>query len=764
MRVACIGGGPANLYAAILLKKAFPELEIEVYERNRPDDTFGWGVVFSDETLGGFGQADPESFAEIRRSFANWTDIETYLETASGDVACVRSTGHGFCGLSRKRLLQILHARARDLGVRLTFERELRDDAEVGPADLVLAGDGVNSFVRAKHASVFRPTIDWRRCKFAWFGTTRPLEAFTFVFRRNEHGLFQVHAYPFQVGQRGRETLSTWIVECHETAWKHAGFEHATEAETVRALEDLFAPDLAGHPLLTNKSVWRSFPVVRCATWRHGRTVLLGDAAHTAHFSIGSGTKLAMEDAMALVDALREHGLAAVDRALAAYEARRMDEVARVQRAARTSMEWFENSARYVDQHPLAFTFNLMTRSKRITYDNLRVRDPELVRRVTEHFAEANGVPRNSSGRAPAPIFAPFTLRGLTLANRIVVSPMCQYSAESGTVGEWHLVHLGSRAVGGAGLVMTEMTDVSPEGRITHGCAGLYADAHVVAWKRVVDFVHAHSQAKIGIQLAHAGRKGSCNLPWEGDDPLRDGRAWTTLAPSAVPFEPDWPAPRAMTRADMDEVRDDFVAATRRAVRAGFDLVELHFAHGYLLSSFLSPAANKRTDAYGGAFENRARFPLEVFEAVRAAWPAEKPLAVRVSASDWLPAGQGTTIEETVELARLLKARGCDLLDVSSAGNTPDSPVEYGRMYQVPFAEQVRYAAGIAVMAVGGIQGADHANTILAAERADLVALARAHLVDPYLTLRASTSYEHADHPWPKQYLPARPRPRSEGK
>ncbi len=784
MRVACIGGGPAGLYFAILLKKARPAAEVVVYERNKPDDTFGWGVVFSDETLGGFEQADPESYAEIRRRFAYWTDIETYLEVAPGRMECVRSTGHGFCGLSRKALLQIFHARARELGVRLEFEREVRDESDIeidgGPADLVLACDGINSFVRTKHAAHFRPELEWRKCKFAWFGTTKPLEAFTFVFRANEHGLFQVHAYPFQ---RGAETLSTWIVECHEDVWKRAGLEHASEQETVRVLEDLFAPELDGHPLLTNKSVWRAFPVIRCGTWVRGNTVLLGDAAHTAHFSIGSGTKLAMEDAIELAAALRASEYEA-PAALRRYEEHRRNDVARLQRAARTSMEWFENSARYVKQRPLAFTFNLMTRSKRITYDNLRQRDPELVRRVTAEFASENGLPPGTPGsslasvssgtrqesarlepgvpgeNAPPPLFAPLTLRSLRLENRIVVSSMCQYSAVDGTVGDWHLVHLGSRAIGAAGLVMSEMTDVSAESRITLGCAGMYSDEHERAWKRIVDFVHANSPAKIGMQLAHAGRKGSCNLPWEGDDPLRDARAWPTIGPSALPFAPDWPVPRAMTRADMTAVRDDFVSATRRTARAGYALRELHDAPGYRLSSFLAPAARPRPDEYGGTLANRLRFPLELFEAVRAAWPAEKPLAVRVSATDWLPAGEGITIEETVEITRTLRARGLDLIDVSSAGNTPRSPVEYGRMYQVPFAERLRHEVQMPVMAVGGIEGADHANTILAAGRADLCALARAHLVDPYLTLHASTTHEHHGFPWPKQYLPAKPRPR----
>jgi anthraniloyl-CoA monooxygenase len=800
MRIACVGGGPAGLYFAILMKQAFPEVDLRVVERNRADDTFGFGVVFSDETLGNFEAADPESFEQIRASFASWTDIETWVGATS-----VRSTGHGFCGLARRRLLEIFQTRCQSLGVRLEFQREIADEIEIGRTDLVLACDGVNSFLRQKHAASFRPTIEWGKCRFAWFGTTRPLEAFTFVFRASEHGLFVVHAYPYQ---RGDEPLSTWIVECHEDTWRRAGLEAMDETRSARFFERLFADRLLGHPILTNRSTWRSFPTISCASWRHENVVLVGDAAHTAHFSIGSGTKLAMEDAIALVEAFRRVGLRDVPRALAAYEAARRDEVLRLQRAARTSREWFEAAGRHARQDPLQLTFNLMTRSKRITYDNLRLRDPELVRRVDAWFAAQEGagpvsggetnastpsraqggtgdfeksrasdtqpssasegeVDRSSahekgsaSDRASAPMFTPLRLRGLELANRVVVSPMCQYSAVDGTVGEWHLVHLGSRAIGGAGLVMGEMTDVSSEGRITLACAGMYSDEHAAAWKRIVDFVHARSCAKIGLQLAHAGRKGSCTLPWEGDAPLQDARAWPTMGPSAVPFAAGWPKPRAMDRADMDRVREQFVAATRRALAADFDLVELHMAHGYLLSSFLSPLANLRTDEYGGALDQRMRYPLEVFDAVRAAWPADKPLAARISATDWLDDEGGLTIEDSLALARELKAHGCDLIDVSSAGNVPHSKPDYGRMYQVPFAERIRNEVGIRVMAVGAIQGADHVNTILAAGRADLCALARAHLSDPYLTLRAAVQYEHLEQDWPKQYLAVRPRPK----
>ncbi|APR87163.1 Anthraniloyl-CoA monooxygenase [Minicystis rosea] len=746
MRIVSIGGGPAGLYFALLMKKAKPEADITVLERNRPDDTFGWGVVFSDETLGNFEREDPESMARIRASFRYWGEIETHY---GGEV--VTSTGHGFCGLSRKSLLRILQDRARELGVKLEFGHEVRDlDALRREADLVIGADGVNSGVRARYAEFFQPSLDHRKCKFSWLGTDKTLRAFTFVFEENEHGLFQVHAYPFEEGR------STWIVECREETWKKAGLDGATEEDTVRYCEKLFAKYLDGHRLLSNRSVWRTFPTVVNARWHHENVVIVGDAAHTAHFSIGSGTKLAMEDAIALVDTFKKHGTRDVPAALAAYQAARYDETRRLQRAAQTSLEWFETSARYQKQDPVLFSFNLMTRSKRITYDNLALRDPALVQRATERFAEATGAPREPSGKAPAPMFTPFALRGLSLANRIVVSPMCQYSAVDGVPTDWHLVHLGSRAVGGAGLVITEMTDVSPEGRITHGCAGLWGDAHEAAYKRIVDFVHGNSAAKIGIQLAHAGRKGSCTRPWEGDRPLRaDEGAWETIGPSALPFDDGWHTPREMTRADMERVIADFAEATRRSLRAGFDLVELHMAHGYLLSSFLSPLSNRRTDAYGGSLENRARFPLEVLDAVRAAWPADKPVSVRISATDWVPDG-GMTIEESVILARWLAARGCDVVDVSSGGNSPDSEIVYGRMYQVPFAEQIRYEAGVPTMAVGAIQGADHANTVLAAERADLCALARPHLSDPYLTMHAAVRYGHADQPWPDQYLAVR--------
>ncbi|MCK6479716.1 MAG: bifunctional salicylyl-CoA 5-hydroxylase/oxidoreductase [Planctomycetaceae bacterium] len=750
MNIVSIGGGPAGLYFSILAKRAFPEARIRVFERNRADDAFGWGVVFSRETLDHFREADPESYDAIRAAFVYWDDIETF----HGGARTV-SRGHGFCGFSRKRLLNILQERAAGLGVEIRFEKEVDDPAAFRDADLVVAADGVNSRVRERLAAHFRPEIRWGTCRFAWLGTDLPMRAFTFVFRRNDHGLFQVHAYPYE------RNLGTWIVECDEATWRRAGLDTASEAETIAYCEGLFREDLRGHRLMANRSLWRSFPLVTCAKWSHGNVVLLGDAAHTAHFSIGSGTKLAMEDAISLVTAMREYGSGDPAAVLAAYEEARRPEVARIQRAARTSQSWFEESERWMKQDPIPFTFNLMTRSKRITWGNLRQRDPALVDRTAEWFRKQAGAPRTSEGLAPPPAFTPFRLRGLEIPNRIVVSPMCQYSAVEGVPQDWHLVHLGSRAVGGAGLVFTEMTDVSPEGRITRGCAGIWNDGQAAAWRRIVAFVHGNSRSRIGMQIAHAGRKASCSLPWEGDAPLAAG-GWETMGPSALPFREGWPVPREMTRADMDRVREDFVAAAVRAAGAGFDLLEVHAAHGYLLSSFTSPLSNRRTDGYGGPLENRMRFPREVVRAVRAAWPADRPLAVRISASDWVEEG-GVTPAESVAMARMLKEDGVDVIDVSSGGNSPESKVDYGRMYQVPFADRIRHEAGIPVIAVGAIQGVDHANTILAAGRADLVAMARPHLADPHLALHAAAETGFQDMPWPNQYLAAKPRPRRGG-
>ncbi len=746
MKVVSVGGGPAGLYFSILMKKAFPQTEISVYERNRPEDTFGWGVVFSRETLGNLEAADAESYREVSARFAYWDDIETHY---GGRV--VTSRGHGFCGLARRELLMILQQRAASLGVKLAFQHEVKTLEELPPADLILGADGVHSWVREALTAQLRPTIQWGKARFCWLGTTLPLKAFTFHFKQSPHGLFQVHAYPFN------PTTSTWIVECHEDVWRRAGLENATEEQTVAFCEALFAQELKGHKLLPNKSIWRTFPTLSLERWFHRNVVMMGDAAHTAHFSIGSGTKLAMEDAIALAAAFREKGVADVPGALAAYEAARRPEVIRLQKAARTSLEWFENSARYVKQPPEQFSFNLMTRSRRITWENLRKRDAALVAEVDALISRQAGL----DGAAPRPpAFTPYTVRGLTLPNRIVLSPMCQYLAKDGLPDAWHLVHLGSRAIGGAGLLLAEMTAVNPEARITPGCTGLWTDAQGAAWRKVVDFVHERSPAKIGIQLGHAGRKGSRQTPQDGDGLLRPGQ-WQTVGPGDEPFAPDWDSPRPLTPAELAALKGDYVAAARRALAAGFDWLELHFAHGYLVSSFLSPLTNRRTDGYGGSLEKRARLARELTVAVREVWPSHLPLSVKLSVTDWV-GERGMTLEDSVLLSRWLKEDGADVIVPSSGFNVPAPLPEFGRMFQLPFAERLRYEADVPVMAVGGITSVDQVSTIVGAGRAELCAIARAHLTDPYLALHAADELGLGSAYWPEAYErrlpPQRPR------
>ncbi|HKS16682.1 MAG TPA: bifunctional salicylyl-CoA 5-hydroxylase/oxidoreductase [Planctomycetota bacterium] len=728
MNMVVVGGGPAGLLFSILMKKEDPNHVVTVIERNRSDDTFGFGVVFSDAALDSIADVDRPVHDAITKSFFHWDDIHIHFK---GEV--LKSTGHGFSGLSRKTLLNILQRRAEEVGVRQVFQTEVADLAQHRDADLILAADGANSTIRAKYADAFKPTIDWRPNRFVWLGTTFPFTAFTFYFKENEHGLWRVHAYRYD-----REH-STFIVETTEAAWRKAGLENATEDATIAFCEKLFAKELAGHRLLKNRSLWRSFPIIRCGSWRHGNIALAGDSAHTAHFSIGSGTKLAMEDAIALRDALLEKR--DVPMALESYEKVRLPQVESYQRAAQVSLQWFEDTERYVGLEPVQFGFSLLTRSLRVSHENLRKRDPAYVASIDTWFAKKSP--------APPPLFTPYKLRGLELENRVVVSPMCQYSAEDGTPDDWHLVHLGSRAMGGAGLVFTEMTDVSREGRISPGCTGMYKPEHADAWKRIVDFVHARSRAKIGLQLAHAGRKGSTRLAWEGmDEPLAEGN-WPIYSASPIPWHPHSQVPREMTRADMDKVRDDFARAATMAEACGFDILELHFAHGYLLSSFITPLSNQRKDAYGGSLENRMRFPLEVFDAVRRAWPDAKPISVRISATDWVPGGIGAA--DSVEIARMLKARGCDIIDVSAGQTVPYSKPAYGRQFQTPFAERIRIEAGIPTMTVGNISSFADVNSILAAGRADLCVLARAHLWDPYWTRHAARELGHPL-PWPDPY------------
>lgn len=746
MKIAVLGGGPAGLYFSVLMKKARPDCEVVVVERNRHRDTFGWGVVFSDGTLGNFQRADPETYAAITSSFVHWDAIDTCFK--NGEV--IRSGGHGFCGLARVRLLEILQDRALALGVTIAFETEhegLATPAAQG-ADLVVAADGVNSKVRAQLGEVFSPTIVEGKAKYIWLGTNRRLAAFTFYVRENEHGLFMVHAYPFDAAN------STFIVETDVETWRRAGLDAMRSEESVAYCERLFATELAGHSLMSNKSTWLSFREVKCARWWADNVVLIGDAAHTAHFSIGSGTKLAMEDSIALCEALlREETVPA---ALQAYHAARWLEVAKLQRAARVSQRWFEEVRRYKDLEPQQFVLSMMTRSKRVTYENLRVRDQGYVGELDQWFAGKAGCAGQEP--APPPMFTPLQLRGLTLQNRVVVSPMCQYSAEDGTPGEWHLVHLGACAVGGAGLVMTEMTNVTPEGRISRGCAGMWAPEHVAGWRRVVDFVHAHSTAKIGIQLGHAGPKGSVEHPWEGAD-VGLAAGWELLGPSPVAYAPGFAVPKAMTPDDMARLCACYQRAAEMSEQAGFDLVEIHMAHGYLLAAFISPLTNLRTDAYGGSLAGRMRFPLQVLAAVRAAVPKHKPVSVRISATDWIEGGLGE--EEAVEIARMLAAHGCDLVDVSAGQTTPAArPEIYGRMFQTHLSDRIRHEAGVTTIAVGAIQDWDQINTIIASGRADLCALARPHLLDPHFTLRAAAeqNYRGPGVTWPPQYLAARPR------
>jgi anthraniloyl-CoA monooxygenase len=737
-RIVCVGGGPAGLYAAILLRKALPSVRVEVYERNRPDDTFGWGVVFSDETMGNFRAADPESHAAIVASFHHWDDIAIHFRGRR-----FLSRGHGFAGISRRRLLNLLQQRAAQLGVHQAFEHPLADPGSLQDADLIIAADGANSLIRTAGAAVFEPDIEVRKCRYIWLGTTQKFAAFTFAFEQTEHGWFQIHAYQFS------DELSTVIVETREETWRAHGLEGANTADSIAFCERLFAAYLDGHRLQSNAnhlrgSAWLNFNRVLCKRWHQGKTVLIGDAAHTAHFSIGSGTKLAMEDAIALVQHLgATHDL---DAALGSYQRERSVEVLKLQSAARNRMEWFENVARYVHLPPEQFAYSLLTGSQRIGHESLKARDPDFVAHYERWLAAQEQItPR-------PPMFLPFKLRGMQLVNRVVVSPMAQYCATDGVPDDWHLVHYGHRALGGAGLVYTEMTCVSAEGRITPGCTGLWNERQREAWKRIVQFVHSRSPAKFCLQLGHSGRKGSTQLGWEKmDHPLaRDN--WPILAPSPLPYyESVSQLPRAMTRADMDEVREDFVRATRLGLEAGFDMLELHMAHGYLLASFISPLTNQRTDAYGGSLENRVRFPLEVLESVRAEWPEEKPLSVRISATDW--AEGGLSGEDLLQMVRVFRASGIDLVDVSTGQTVPTQRPLYGRMWQTPFADRIRNEIGIATMAVGNIYECDHVNSIIASGRADLCALARPHLANPAWTLQAAAQLGFEAQWWPNQYL-----------
>jgi anthraniloyl-CoA monooxygenase len=745
MRIACLGGGPAGLYFAISMKLRDSSHQIDLFERNRPGDTFGWGVVFSDQTVANLMANDPVSGAVIQSEFAHWDDIEVHVHGQK-----IRSSGHGFIGIGRKRLLNILQDRARDLGVNLHFEHEASADlADWAGYDLVIAADGANSRMRDRYEPHFGVDIEVRRNKFFWFGTKKVFEAFTFAFERTEAGWVWAHAYRFD------DDLSTFIVEMDPETWAALGLDRMDQPHAIALCERIFAEYLDGHSLMSNAAhlagpqAWLNFRRIKCDTWAYENLILLGDAAHTAHFSIGSGTKLALEDAIKLAEVLNRPGLTR-EAALAEYQAERNLEVLKLQNSARNSTEWFETLDRYLDFEPIQFAYSLLTRSQRVSHENLRLRDKAWLEGVERWFqSQARGKAVNEP--AP-PMFAPLRLRKMEVANRVVVSPMATYSAERGCPNDFHLVHYGARAQGGAGLVYTEMTCVSPEGRITPGCAGLYATEHVAAWRRIVDFVHANSQAKFCLQLGHSGPKGSTKVGWEGYDvPLEAGN-WPVMAASDVPWSPDNQVPRPMTRADMDEVIAQFVASVRMGLDAGFDMVELHAAHGYLLSSFITPLTNKRADEYGGSLENRLRFPLEVFRAMRAAWPEERPMSVRISATDWM-GDLGITPDDAVEIGRAFWAAGADLIDVSAGQTWADCQPVYGRMFQTPFADQVRNEARVKTMAVGNIYEPDHVNSILAAGRADLVALARPHLIDPSWTLRAAAAQDYRRVAVPPPYL-----------
>ncbi|WP_406145309.1 bifunctional salicylyl-CoA 5-hydroxylase/oxidoreductase [Streptomyces sp. NBC_01012] len=732
-RIAVVGGGPGGLYAAALLKRLDPGREITVWERNAPDDTFGFGVVLSDETLGGIEHADPVVYRALSEAFVRWDTIDVVHRGAT-----LTSGGHGFAALGRRTLLRILHERCASLGVRLRFKTAAPPAAELAAHhDLVIAADGVHSATREAHAHHFRPTVTEHRNRYIWLAADFAFDSFRFEIAETEYGVMQLHAYPFDAW------ASTVIVEMREEVWRAAGLDARDTAGSAELCAEVFAEALGGRPLRSNKSSWLTFATVSNAHWSHGRTVLIGDAAHTAHFSIGSGTKLAVEDALALAACIEEQP--DLPTALAAYEAERRPVVLSTQRAAAASLRWFEELPQYVDQPPLRFAFNLLTRSRRVTHDNLRLRDPGFTGAVEDEF----GCPPDTP-----PMFTPLRLRGLELRNRVVVSPMDMYSAADGTPGDFHLVHLGARALGGAGLVMTEMVCVSPDGRITPGCAGLWSDGQADAWARITRFVHdAAPGAAIGVQLGHSGRKGSTRLMWDGiDQPLEEGN-WPVSAASPLPYEQGVSQiPQELDRAGMDAVRDRFTEAALRAARSGFDLLELHCAHGYLLSGFLSPLTNLRTDAYGGPLENRLRFPLEVFDAIRAVWPDDRPMTVRISATDW--ARGGTSDEDAVAAARAFAAHGADAIDVSTGQVVPEERPEYGRSYQTPYADRIRNALDVPVIAVGAISSWDDVNSLLLAGRADLCALARPHLYDPHWTLHAAAEqgYTGPGVSWPLPY------------
>ncbi len=736
MKITVIGGGPGGLYFSILTKKAMPHWEIDVYERNKPDDSFGFGVVFSDETLGEFLKRDMQSYELIRSKFAYWDDIIVARDGEQVSVA-----GNGFCGCSRKTLLQLLHQRCQEEGVNLHFEQNIDDISQFADSDIIVAADGIGSTIRTQFQQEFGTNIELKSNRFVWLGSTKPLDAFTYFFRTTPFGSIVAHTYQYEEG------MSTWIFECSDETWNKLGFEVENESDTVSKLAEIFKEELDGHPLITNKSHWRQFPHVTNKNWYHNNIVLLGDAKATAHFSIGSGTKLAMDCAIGLFDALMKNPDDAQS-AFAEYDKKRRNPVEMIQYAASVSLDWFENMSRH-NQHPFyQFAFGCMTRSKKVTYENLRLRDQSYTDKVLEAFKTENNFTSNS------PAFTPFHLRELQLQNRIMMSSMGQYAAENGLINDWHFQHYTSRAIGGVGLILTEMTAVSPNGRITEGCAGIYNDEQVQRWKKILDFIHKNTSTKVGIQLGHSGRKGSIKKPWEGtNEPIE--QPWQLLSASAISFNDKMPVPKEMTIEDMDMIVNQFVSATQNAEKAGFDLIELQAHHGFLLASFLSPLTNTRTDAYGGSIENRLRFPLRVFTEIRKVFPQEKPISVRISAYDWVE--NGITQDDVLTIATEYKNAGADIINVSTGNTVSNQKPQMGRMWQVPFSDRIRNTVHIPTITAGTITDIDQINTIILSGKADLVALGKPLLLDPYFVRKAQAYEQFETNDIPKPYEKAIP-------
>ena len=720
MKITIIGGGPGGLYFSILTKKAMPDCQIDVYERNKPDDSFGFGVVFSDETLGEFLKRDMQSYELIRSNFAYWDDI-----IIARDGETVNIAGNGFCGCSRKTLLKLLHQRCLEEGVNLHFEQNVDDLSQFADSDIIIASDGIASAVRTKYEQEFGTKIELKKNRFVWLGSTKPLDAFTYFFRTTPHGSIVAHSYQYEEG------MSTWIFECSDETWQNLNFEVTNEEDTIAKISEIFKEELDGHSLISNKSHWRQFPHVTNEKWYHDNIVLLGDSKATAHYSIGSGTKLAMDSAIGLSDAVIANPNN-VQLAFEQYDKTRRNTVEMIQYAALVSLDWFENMDRN-NQHPFyQFAFGCMTRSKKVTYENLRLRDKSFTDKVLSEFNNAC----HSELISESPAFSKFKLRNLELQNRIVMAPMGQYMAENGLINDWHFQHYTSRAVGGLGLILTEMTAVSENGRITEGCAGIYNQNQIEAWKRITDFIHHYTSTKIGVQLGHSGRKGASKRPWETSI---TGNNWELLSASAIAFNQNCAIPKEMTATDMDLVLSQFVQATKNADEANFDMIELQAHHGFLLASFLSPLTNIRTDEFGGSIENRLKFPLRVFTEMRKVFPKEKPISVRISATDWDT--NGISEADVLTIATAFKTAGADIIDVSTGNTVSNQKPQIGRMWQTPFSDLIRNTVQIPTITAGYIQDIDQINTIILNGRADLVALGKPLLLDANF-VRNAQAYE----------------------